>query len=204
MGRYGLPAVSQAAGSMIVRTSLLRRVLAPAIARSRGFGTDERGVTVIEFAILAVPFFTLICAILETAMVFFASQVLDSAVEDASRMIRTGQAQNSGFDIDDFRDYMCDYTFGLFGDCSQIRLEVKTITNFSGATTGSDVQTCTETTCTWKDAETYTPGIREEVVQVSAYYRWALVVVMPTFNLKNQPDNYRLLSATRVFRNEPY
>jgi hypothetical protein len=29
-------------------------------------------------------------------------------------------------------------------------------------------------------------------------------VVLPYFNLKNQPDNYRLISAVRVFRNEPY
>jgi hypothetical protein len=29
-------------------------------------------------------------------------------------------------------------------------------------------------------------------------------VSLPYFNLKNQPDNYRLLGATRVFRNEPF
>ena len=33
---------------------------------------------------------------------------------------------------------------------------------------------------------------------------WPLTVVLPYFNLKNQPDNYRLLGATRVFRNEPF
>jgi hypothetical protein len=30
------------------------------------------------------------------------------------------------------------------------------------------------------------------------------MIVMPYFNLKNQPDNYRLISAIRVFRNEPF
>ena len=38
------------------------------------------------------------------------------------------------------------------------------------------------------------------MIQVSAYYRWPILVVLPYFNLKNQPDNYRLISAIRVFR----
>ena len=42
------------------------------------------------------------------------------------------------------------------------------------------------------------------IIQVSAYYRWPLMVVLPYFNLKNQPDNFRLLTAIRVFRNEPF
>jgi len=44
----------------------------------------------------------------------------------------------------------------------------------------------------------------KSVMQISAYYRYPLIVVLPYFNLKNQPDNYRLLSAITVFRNEPY
>ena len=48
------------------------------------------------------------------------------------------------------------------------------------------------------------PGSGGSVVQVTAYYRWPLVIVLPYFNLANQPDNARLLAATRVFRNEPF
>ena len=116
---------------------LLRRLLAPAISRGRSFARDERGVTVIEFAILALPFFTLIFAIIETAMVFFASQVLDSALEDASRMVRTGRAQAANYTMTEFRSYLCGYTFNLL-DCSQIRLKVTVISNFSSAAPPGD------------------------------------------------------------------
>ena len=184
--------------------SLLRRLAAPAIARGCAFARDDRGVTAIEFAFLGLPFFTIIFAILETAMMFFASQVLDSAVEDASRMIRTGQAQSSGYGMSNFRTLMCGYTFNLFGDCSAIKIKVTVISNFSSATTNPTVQTCTATTCTWTLTEAYAAGLGRDVVQVSAFYRWPLLVVLPYFNLKNQPDNYRLISATRVFRNEPF
>jgi len=181
----------------------MRWLLAPAVRRGRVFARDERGVTAVEFGLLALPFFTVIFAIIETAMMFFAQQILDSAVEDASRMIKTGQAQDSAYTITDFKNYMCGYTFGLF-NCNNILVQVNTISTFSSVTTNPTIENCTGTTCTWSSTDSYTPGVGRSVVQVSAWYRWPLLVVLPYFNLKNQPDNYRLMSSIRVFRNEPY
>jgi Flp pilus assembly protein TadG len=198
---------------MARRPTFLRRLISPAVSRGRSFARDERGVTAIEFGILALPFFTIIFAILETTMVFFAGQVLDSAVEDASRMIKTGRAQAAGYDMSNFRTLMCGYTFDLFGDCANVKLVVKKIPDFTTTTTSSDVQTCNydddeeAKTCTWADwvvAQDFEAGAGRDVIQVFAYYRWPLLINLPYFNLKNQPDNYRLLGATRVFRNEPF
>ncbi|MEO7223054.1 MAG: TadE/TadG family type IV pilus assembly protein, partial [Devosia sp.] len=181
---------------------------APAVSRGRAFARDDRGVTAIEFGILALPFFTIIFAILETTMVFFAAQVLDSAVEDASRMIKTGQAQAAGYGMGDFRTLLCDSTFDLFGtDCAQVQIRVAKISDFSSTTTSSTVQSCDYTgtkTCTWTLAQDFDAGIGREVIQVFAYYRWPLLISLPYFNLRNQPDNYRLIGGTRVFRNEPF
>ena len=134
-------------------------------------------------------------------------QVLDSAVEDASRMIRTGRAQAANYQMADFRTLMCGSTFNLF-DCSQIQLSVKVITDFNIVST--PIQTCNTDpalgplTCTWNALPPYDAGAKKEIVQVGAYYRYPLVIVLPYFNLKNQPDNYRLIGALRVFRNEPF
>lgn len=187
---------------MSSRLIFLKRLCAPAIRRGRDLARNDDGVTVIEFALLAPIFFTMIFAILETAMVFFASQVLDSAVEDASRKIRTGEAQTAGFLMADFRALMCESTFGLF-DCAQIRLSVENIESFAAANEPV-VQSCTEAGCEWTLEERFLPGIGRQVVQVRAFYRWPLIVTLPHFNLKNQPDNYRLIAGTRVFRNEPF
>jgi len=190
---------------MAPRQTFLRRLFAPAISRGHQFARDERGVTVIEFAILALPFFTIIFSILETAMVFFAGQVLDSAVEDASRLIKTGRAQAAGYDLSDFREVMCDYTFNLFGTgCPNIKIKVQKLTSFSDTSTTNTIQTCDTLACNWTLSEDFDAGKGRDVIQVFAYYRWPLTVVLPYFNLKNQPDNYRLLGATRVFRNEPF
>ena len=64
-------------------------------------GLSEDGAVLIEFALLAVPFFALIFAILETSITFLAQQVLDSALQDATRSIRTGQSQTS-WNTDEF------------------------------------------------------------------------------------------------------
>ena len=191
--------------------ALLKRLFGPALARVRRFGRDERGVTAVEFGILAIPFFTIILATMQTALVFLATQVLDSALEDATRLVRTGQAQNGTTygTTDALRTYMCGYTFNLF-DCSKIQLRVETISNFGSVQVVPVVQDCNTDptkgplTCTWKTPPAYSGGSKLQIEQVSAYYRYPLVIVMPYFNLKNQPDNYRLISAILVFRNEPF
>jgi len=170
--------------------------------QGRRFARDERGVTAIEFGILALPFFTIILAIIQTAIMFLATQVLDSALEDASRRVRTGEA--AGYSLTDFRNYMCGYTFNLL-DCSKILLKSKVITNFGSVDLNPSIETCDTTTCTFSTTyEGFEPGTGRSVVQVSAYYRYPLIVVLPYFNLRNQPDNFRLISAIRVFRNEPF
>ena len=182
--------------------SISRRLLAPFVRRGHDLARDTAGVTAVEFGLLALPFFTIIFAILETAVVFLAGQVLDSAVEDAGRMVRTGRAQNAGFTITEFRNQLCGLTFGLF-DCSKIRIHVSTIGSF-GAAAPPPVQDCDEESCEWSEDEAYEAGARRQVVQVAAYYRWPLVVNLPYFTLRNQPDSYRLLAAVTVFRNEPF
>ena len=146
----------------------------------------------------------MIFAIIETAMMFFAQQVLDSAVEDASRIVRTGQAQSQSFDLAAFRNYLCGYTFGLF-NCSNIVIEVQSDRELLG---GDDERGRSKLhphhLHLERGQQAYDAGGGRNIIQVSAYYRWPLTIVLPYFNLKNQPDNYRLIAAIRVFRNEPF
>lgn len=187
--------------------------MSPAIGRGRAFGRDERGVTVIEFAFLAVPFFTIIAAILETSLIFLAGQVLDSAVQDSARLIRTGQAQTRSptpYSADDFRNAICAGLYNMF-DCSKdkdrLRVSVTVLTDFSAASLGYPLKTggdCKKDKCDWTLADAYAPGKGGSVVLVQAYYKWPTVVNLPGFNWQTLPDGTRLLGASRVFRNEPF
>ncbi len=63
--------------------------------RVRRFARAEDGATAVEFALVATPFVALLIAILETALVFFAQQVLQTAATQSARLIMTGQAQTA-------------------------------------------------------------------------------------------------------------
>src|SRR5690606_29428239 len=94
--------------------------------RRRGFRRSEDGGAAIEFAIVIVPFLALLFAILETAIVFFAGQLLESAVADSARLIMTGQAQQQGFNQAKFKEEVCKRVYALI-DCSNgVTIDVKT------------------------------------------------------------------------------
>lgn len=202
---------------MTVRPSWTRRLLAPAIRRGGTLARNEDGAVLIEFALLAVPFFALIFAILETSITFLAQQVLDSALQDATRSIRTGQSQTS-WNTDEFRKEICSRTFGLF-DCSEseagterLRVKVEPVTDFDTAVAqiGLPVDpTCSEpgaeeTACEWTLTESFDDGQGNDVIIAQAFYKWPTLVNLPWFDLANQAGNNRLLSAVRVFKNEPF
>ena len=58
----------------------------------RRFRDNHTGASAVEFAIVAPLFLALLFAIIETALVFFAGQVLETVTQDSARMIMTGQA----------------------------------------------------------------------------------------------------------------
>src|SRR6478736_2795197 len=108
---------------------LLRR-LPERPALLRRFAADKRGATAVEFGLVATPFFALVFAIIEVAMVFFGGQILEKATQDASRKILTGQAQLANFDAAAFKNEVCSNLQIIF-TCSNVYIDVKNYTQFS-------------------------------------------------------------------------
>lgn len=193
------------------RGTLLKRWTGSLVKRGRAFGRDENGVTLLEFGILAMPFFAIIGAILETAMIFLAGQILDSAVQDSARVIRTGQAQAAEWDGDDFRALMCQRLVGIFdctaGPTSRLRISVDVIDNFTQSVIGYPIETdedCGEDGCDWLLSNDYVPGAGGDTVLVQAFYKWPTLLNLPGLNFGTLEDGSHLLGAARVFRNEPF
>ena len=161
---------------------------------------DERGVTAVEFGLLALPFFALVSAIMETAIIFLASNIFESALQDSSRLIRTGRAHQNNYAIEDFRGEICDRTYGLF-DCSQIKLSVRTIDSFASMSITPPIA---PDTAEWTLAEQYDPGSRKSIVVAEAYYKWETLLDIMGFNLMSSADGTVLMGTARVWRNEPF
>jgi Flp pilus assembly protein TadG len=169
--------------------------------RVRRFAKEQDGAAAVEFALVAAPFFALMFAIMETALVFFASQTLETAVSDSARLIMTGQAQAGSFSQTQFKSAVCAKISGLF-DCNNgMYVDVKTYSSFGTVDNSPPIDAQGNLK---SSTFGYAPGGPGDIVVVRLMYQWPVYASLLGFNLGNMAGNKRLIMATAAFRNEPY
>ncbi len=164
----------------------------------RSFLRSEDATSAVEFAMVAAPFLALLMAILETALVFFAQQVLQTATTQASRLIMTGQAQSSAMTATQFQQAVCNDAVVIF-TCSGIYVNVQTFSSFSSVSQMNPISNGNFNT-----SMNYQIGTQGDIELVQVFYQWPVYTAPLGFSLSNLNGNSRLLVATAVFRNEPY
>lgn len=179
---------SLAAKPPITPTALLARFL-----------RHRKGATAVEFAMISVPFFALLMAVVETALVFFANQVLETGVHEAARLIRTGQAQSQGFSETQFRQEICDRITSMF-TCANVKTDVRTYASFAAANLNKPL----DNDGNLVENFAYQPGGASEIVVVRAYYEWPTFVPNLGLGVGEMANGNRLLVSTAAFRNEPF
>ncbi len=158
------------------------------------------GAAAVEFGLVAAPFLALVFAIIETAIVFFAGQTLETAVADSSRLIMTGQAQTQSYDATAFKNAVCSKIHGLFDCQNGVYVDVRTFSSFSSVTMPSPI----DANGNFQPNFSYQPGGPGDIVVVRLFYQYPVYVSLLGFNLSNINGGKRLLAATAAFRNEPY
>jgi Flp pilus assembly protein TadG len=168
---------------------------------SRRAMRDERGVTLVEFAIIAVPFFLVIFGTFEVGFIFWGTHELENATEDAARAIRTGQFKG-GAGLPAFKAEVCSHVVLLKNCTTKLEVDVRTMSSFSQISAVPqpvDAQ--------GKFANTafvlQTGGPRSLVI-VRTFYEWPLLTALTSAVLSNLSDGNRLLTAAAVFRNEAF
>ncbi len=161
---------------------------------------DRRGSAAVEFALVAPIFFGLLFAIIETALVFFAGQLLETATQDSARTIMTGQAQTAAYDQAKFKTELCKTLSTIFDCTNGIYIDVQSYSTFSGQTMNPPVDANKNFINNMK----YSPGTAGQVVIVRVFYQWPLFVTGLGYNIANLAGSKRLLVGTAAFRNEPY
>jgi len=170
--------------------------------RRRGFRAvlrDRSGTTAIEFGFVAIPFFLLLFGLIEIGLSLFADQVLNNAVMDAARTIRTGQAHKNGFDAGAFKQQVLRNMSGFPVSENRLLIDVETIDSFSGFSAKPLIEDGEVT-----DDMGYDHGGAGDIVIVRAMYRWPMVSSLMKTNYADLDSGDRLLVATQVFRNEPF
>lgn len=167
----------------------------------RRFTKSGEGSAAVQFALVAPLFFALLFAIMETAIVFFAGQALETGVHDTARLVMTGQAQMAKMTQAQFKQKICDRISSMF-TCNDLYVEVQKQTNFSDFTAN------TKNACDPLGTAGYMSTNPGDIVMVRALYKWPLYVTGLGFHIGDKAGgggkcSKRLLVSTAVFRNEP-
>jgi Flp pilus assembly protein TadG len=179
----------------------IRPLLAFLTAPARRLARREDGTVAVEFGLIAVPFLGLMFAIMETALVFFAGQVLETAAADSARLIMTGQAQTQGLNQSTFKSAVCSKVHGLFDCNGGVLVDVRTYTSFANVNISNPV----DANGNLINDFVYQPGGPGDIVVVRLMYKWPILVsLLGLNNLSNMSGSNRLLVSTVAFRNEPY
>lgn len=196
----------------------------PVLKRLRHVLRSKDGATAIEFALLAVPYFVIIFAIIETFVAFTAEQMVANATDTLSRKLRTGQiTYNMSRPATDmtapqFRQAFCN-EISIIITCSasevstpaKLYLDVETYSSFNAIpTTIPRVSTAAYADLNVSAVSKFSPGGPSSINMVRAYYRWQVItdIVRPYItNIRptngSIPTDY-LIVATTAFQNEKY
>lgn len=198
-----------------MRRSFLRPagVRARVLRACRRFRGDARGVTAVEFALVAGPFLLLAMGIITIGLQHLTSHFLEHGVEEAARRIRTGELQQGNVTLAGFRQIFCDEAgFMIKCDDEHLVLHIKSSDTFAGL---SPVTKCvtngrlTPSEGNPGDAVRSRTGGASQGVVVSACYQWDMGLALwqtiwnllsPTPTVQGKP----VLTAVAAFRSEPF
>jgi Flp pilus assembly protein TadG len=164
----------------------------------RRFVRRQDGAAAVEFGLVALPFMLLMFLIMETALLFFAGQTLETAVADSARLIKTGQAQT--FTATTFKTEVCKRIYALF-DCSNgMYVDVQNPTGF-GSVDRSVSYDSSGNPVTQFSSDALKTG---NIAVVRLIYKWPVLFPLTQKFLGDNGGSSRLLVATSAFRNEPF
>src|SRR3569833_3366148 len=139
---------------------------AKALGRLNALVAETGGATAVEFAMLAIPFVTMIFCLMELAVIFMISLTLDDAAAQASREIRTGQLQTAGGATQaSFAAKICSHMAWIQSTCNaNLSVDVETYPSFAAVNPPNPINNKMFSTTNKK----FVPGGPQDIVVVRA------------------------------------
>lgn len=157
------------------------------------------GAAAIEFAIIASAFMLMLLASFEFGYMLFVQSVLDNAARDAARLVRTGQAQNSGTPQTTFQNLLCGDVSAIVG-CGNIIYQSQVFNDWPSAQTAMNTPPTRDVHGNLVSAG-FSAGTQGQIVVVTASYNYPFATPWVGGFFAN---NSAFLMSTVVFMNEPY
>lgn len=171
-------------------------------SRDRSVPRPRReGAAALEFALVATPFFFLIFAIMELAIVFVTDSVLENATLNASRLVRTGIVADQGISRSAFKTALCAEMGPMSANCEgRTDIDVRVIPQFRSAPPPDPLQNGTLD----QNQLQYLPGDPGSLVLIRVWYSQPLVTPFLSQAVSRLNGGNAVLSVATAFRNEPY
>ena len=167
----------------------------------------------IEFGMVGLPFFMMLFGIMGVGLYFFSIFNMENAVEQASRQLRTGEAQKAGMTKSEFATKICSNLAGFFDCANKMRIQVVNVSADPAAVPSLGK-------CLGKADPVGNPGgpdvlIPEnqtkyqlpnatQTVVVTVCYEMDLLQSIPFIKLGNMPNGATMVQASAAFKTEPY
>ncbi len=156
---------------------------------------------------MSIPFFAILIAAIQTAIIFFMGEALQAATQMSVRTLLTGQAATASMTQAQFKTLVCGNLPAAFqgsdGACDNLMIDVESANSFSSLNTATITPTYNAS-----GTPTYTGnfnfGTAGSDVIVRVMYNWPVFNLPLGFNLQNQSNGTYLLTGTAIFQNEPY
>jgi Flp pilus assembly protein TadG len=175
-------------------------------ARRSRFGTDTKGVTAIEFAMIMPVFLMGMLVVLESGFMMFTEYVLQTSVQEASRLVRTGQAQKGQLSEAAFKDKICRIA-GIIMNCTgKVKVYLNAEADFNALGTTPSYMDIGDKKADGSAGTTkFICGGPNQAVALIATYDWDFVFpyFMSYFGNMNS-NKTRRVGGFAMFRNEPF
>jgi hypothetical protein len=125
--------------------------------RARRIRGDRRGVAALEFALMAIPFFTMLLFLFAIGFNLFWQEALNNGLHAAVRQLQTGQAQNLADGNAFVNNYLCPDSGGLL-NCGGLYVRVQVVNFGAGQDYGNYVDTSLGTSGAPLDLSAFAPA----------------------------------------------
>ena len=166
---------------------------------------SERGATAVEFALVAAPFFFVLGCICETGLMLFTEYVLQNAVQEASRQVRTGQVSASDGTLlmssSAFKTSVCNNVKLLIDCTGKVTVYVNNAASFASLASSMANPL---TIGGGSNSNVFSPGGKLQPAAVVATYDWDFVFPFMNFLGNVNGNDARRIYGLAIFRNEPF
>lgn len=179
----------------------------------RRYRDEENGATAIEFAIICVPFLTLLMGIISVCLYFFTVLEIENAVWQTSRDLRVGNYQQgsgayANLTGDAKKDALKQALCNRMRDPSDCFIKMRLLVQSRTAASAITEPNCKDgggdlISETAAKAD-FDAGGQSSIVILTGCYKWDFGGKLPFFNIGNMPDGSRLIQGSYAQRTEPY